>query len=640
MHALLIDDNPDDRALVKRELAHAFDKVEATDVFDADGLDKSLRRGDFDLVVTDFCLKWTDGLEVLKAVRRKYPLHPVIMYTGTGSEEVAVAAMQAGLDEYVIKSPVNIAQIRVAAASAMQKAAQRQALKEQEDRTRTILDIMVDGIVTIDERGLVQSFNPGAERIFGYAAAEVIGENIKILMPEPHANQHDRYIADYLRTGERKIIGMRREAEGRAKDGRVFPLELAVGQMRLSSGKRHFIGSLRDLSERTRLEEQLRRSQKMEALGQLTGGIAHDFNNLLTVILGNLELVGGKAGADAELRRAVEIAMSAADRAAALTRRLLGFSRRQVLQPQSLDLANVVNDMSEMLARTLGENVRVETVCPADLWHVMADKHEIENAVLNLAINGRDAMPRGGTITIETRNVRIDADYARENPDAVAGDHVMISVVDTGTGMPPAVLARAFEPFFTTKEVGKGTGLGLSMVYGFARQSSGHVKIESEIGKGTTVKLYLPRCELDRSRAVTDAVNTVSKRGGETILVVEDDELVRGTVIAQLERLGYRVIAAKDGPSALIILNGGTPIDLLFTDVVMPGGISGRELACEAVRLRPQLKVVFTSGYEQMRSNSKEPMVERADFLPKPFKQQELACKMREALGAAADAAA
>jgi CheY-like chemotaxis protein len=300
----------------------------------------------------------------------------------------------------------------------------------------------------------------------------------------------------------------------------------------------------------------------------------------------------------------------------------------------------VVNDMSEMLARTLGENVRVETVCPADLWHVMADKHEIENAVLNLAINGRDAMPRGGMITIETQNVRIDADYARENLDAVAGEHVMISVADTGTGMPPAVLARAFEPFFTTKEVGKGTGLGLSMVYGFARQSSGHVKIESEIDKGTTVKLYLPRCELDRSRAVPDIVSTVAKRSGETILVVEDDELVRGTVIAQLERLGYRVIAAKDGPSALIILNGGTPIDLLFTDVVMPGGISGRELACEAARLRPQIKVVFTSGYDQMRSNSKEPLVECADFLPKPFKQQELACKIREALGAAAGAAA
>ena len=282
--------------------------------------------------------------------------------------------------------------------------------------------------------------------------------------------------------------------QGRAKDGRLFPIELAVNEMRLSSGKRHFIGSVRDLTERMRMEEQLRSSQKMEAVGQLTGGLAHDFNNILTVILGNLELAAERAESDPALRSVIELAHNAGERGAALIRRLLTFSRRQVLQSQALTLSEVVNDLLDMLSRSIGDNIKIKTTSGKDLWHVLADKNQVENVVLNLAINARDAMPAGGTLTIDTRNMRITENDALKHPQVAPGEYVCLSVTDTGTGMPPEVIARAFEPFFTTKDVGKGTGLGLSMVYGFAKQSHGHVAIDSEMGKGTTVHFYLPRC--------------------------------------------------------------------------------------------------------------------------------------------------
>ena len=633
LHALLIDDNPDDRALVQRELERSFGRIRTTPVIDAPALDAALTRGEFDLVITDFQLRWTDGLHIVRTIRHRYPDCPMVMYTGTGNEEVAAAAMKIGLDEYVVKSANRLPQLRLAATAALERAVQRRALREQQERTQAILDTVVDGIVTIDEKGLIQSFNPAAERLFGYSADELIGENIKILMPEPYSAEHDGYIANYLKTGTAKIIGIGREMQGRTKDGRLFPMELAVNEMRLSNGKRHFIGSVRDLTERNRLEEQLRNGQKMEAVGQLTGGLAHDFNNILTVILGNLELATERAGADPGLCSVIELAHKAGERGAALIRRLLTFSRRHILQSQALTLNEVVNDLLDMLSHSIGDNIKIKTTSGKELWHVLADKNQVENVVLNLAINARDAMPAGGTLTIDTRNVRVTDNEALNHPQLKVGEYVRLSVTDIGSGMPPEVIARAFEPFFTTKDVGKGTGLGLSMVYGFAQQSRGHVVIDSEIGTGTTVHFYLPRCHRCAAQPVAEPEGElVTPRKEETILVVEDDDLVRSTVAEQLKRLGYCVLIAANGREAIDILKSDQPIDLLFTDIVMPS-MSGRELACESAKFRPDLRIIFTTGHDQ--SGPRETAVadsEDSDVLLKPYRRQDLARKIRKAL--------
>jgi len=377
-------------------------------------------------------------------------------------------------------------------------------------------------------------------------------------------------------------------------------------------------------------ESRLHQAQKMDAVGQLTGGVAHDFNNLLTVIIGALDLDPQRI--PAEMRPSIEQALRAAERGAALTHRLLAFSRQQMLVTRNVDFNRLIGDMDELLRRTLGEHVEIELKLAGDLWPALADSGQVENSLLNLAINARDAMPDGGKLTIETSNVHLDDDYASNNAEVVPGDYVMMAVTDTGTGMPEDVLAHVFEPFFTTKEIGKGTGLGLSMIYGFAKQSGGHAKIYSEVGHGTTVRLYLPR--LANQATVSDSTVPTAPRkgGGETILVVEDNPDVRRLVLRQLRDLGYDVIEAANGPQALQILDGGASIDLLFTDVVMPGGMTGRQLAEAAKTRRPDLKTLFTSGYTEdsiLRLGKLDPGVR---LLSKPYRKNELAARIREAL--------
>ena len=632
MHALVIDDNPDDRALVRRELEKTFDIVRVTDILDADSLEVSLARGDFDLAITDFQLRWSDGLKVLHAIRERYPFRPVIMYTGTGSEEIAVAAMQAGLDDYIIKSPDKIIRIRAAAMSAILKAAQRQALREHEERTRTLLETVADGIVVFDEYGYIHSFNPAAERIFGYRSEDVIGQHISLLFPESLSGSQREDIAGFV-ARSRGDIASGRDTHGLKKDGRVVPIEFAAGEMRLHSGATHYVGSIRDLSERVRMEEQARRSQKLEVVGQLTGGLAHDFNNLLTVILGNLDVASEMARSDSALRSAIDHALSAAERGEAITRRLLAFARQQTLQPQPLDLGEVIRGMSQLFSRTLSGNVEVKTAIAETVWPVLADKNEVESALLNLAVNARDAMQEGGILTIRVQNEHLRRAAEANGTFALpAGDYVAVSVSDTGAGMNEDILAQAFEPFFTTKEPGKGTGLGLSMVYGFAKQSKGDVKLSSQVGRGTTVTMYLPRTEREVRRPGPAGDGRAPNDSAQSILVVEDDDLVRRTVATHLAQFGFWVTTAANGPEALKILDDGAAVDVIFTDIVMPGGMSGRDLAREAVKRRPGIKVIFTSGYD-VQAASEGPLSETADFLPKPFRRQDLIRKIRDALG-------
>ena len=434
-----------------------------------------------------------------------------------------------------------------------------------------------------------------------------------------------------------------------ASDRRRYELDLLEARRRADEATaelRDLNGTLelrvtQEVEQRLRAEEALRQAQKMDAIGQLTGGVAHDFNNLLTVILGGLDTVMRQAeGLPADpavqrIQRSAAMAAHAGERAATLTARLLAFSRRQALDPRPIEPARLVTGLSDLLQRTLGETIALETVAGAGLWRTVADPGELENALVNLAVNARDAMPEGGRLTIETTNAYLDEAYLATVPEPVApGQYVLIAVSDTGTGMDAETLSRVFEPFFTTKEVGRGTGLGLSQVYGFVRQSDGHIRIYSEVGVGTTVKVYLPRLNGD-SAAVSAEIprrETPVHGGQETILLVEDHEDLRTYSTEVLTDLGYRVVAAQDGAEALRRLEEERSIKLLFTDVVLPGGMDGRGLAEEASRRRPGLKVLFTTGYTRngiVHNGRLDPGVE---LLSKPFAANELGLRVRALL--------
>ena len=392
------------------------------------------------------------------------------------------------------------------------------------------------------------------------------------------------------------------------------------------------LGSLTDISEKRLLEDRLRQSQKMEAVGQLTGGVAHDFNNLLTIIMGNAEILDEELADLPHLQALARMSLGAADRGADLTNRLLAFSRKQALKPQVLDVAQLIQGMDGLLRRTLPENINIEVVRSGGLWRIEADASQLEAALLNLAVNARDAMPDGGSLTIEMANAMLDDDYVTTEPDVRPGQYVVIIVTDTGTGMPPNVVTQVFEPFFTTKDVGKGSGLGLSMVFGFVKQSEGHVRVYSELGEGTAIKLYFPR-----TRTAQDSAPVVRSRqkiegGTETILVVEDDASVREYVKAQLRALGYNVIEASSGAEAMKVLEQAASIDLLFTDVVMPGGMGGRALAEAANKLRPSLKILYTSGYTENSIVHHGRLDQGVKLLNKPYRREILAAKVREVL--------
>lgn len=395
-----------------------------------------------------------------------------------------------------------------------------------------------------------------------------------------------------------------------------------------------------EVAERLKAEEALRQAQKMEAVGQLTGGVAHDFNNLLTVIIGGLETVTRQLANDPlppdavrRIERAVAMAAHGAERAATLTARLLAFARRQPLDPRPVDPGRLVTGLADLLQRTLGETVEFQTVCGAGLWLTNVDAGELENALVNLAVNARDAMPDGGCLTIETSNAFLDDDYVSAIPEPVSpGQYVLVAVSDTGMGMDAATMSQVFEPFFTTKEVGKGTGLGLSQVYGFVRQSGGHIRIYSEVGLGTTIKIYLPRLVGGAVGAERVVDSSFSAGGSETILLVEDHEDLRAYTAGVLHELGYKVLDAASGRAALELLQAHNDVTLLFTDVVMPDGLNGRQLAEEALRRRPGIKVLYTTGYTRNAIVHNGRLDPGVNLISKPFTYRELAQKVRRLL--------
>jgi PAS domain S-box-containing protein len=497
-----------------------------------------------------------------------------------------------------------------------------------------IFDTSLDLILVVDRRGNVLRVSPSSRAILGFAPEELTGLS-GMAFVHPDDLEGTRNNMRLARHG-----GLTRNFECRYvhKDGHTVPLSW-TGVWSEPDGQYFFIG--RDMTDRVALESQLRQSQKMEAVGQLTGGVAHDFNNILTVIMGMTEVLAGEVSADPRLAPLVAAIDEATSRGAELTRRMLAFARKQPLQPLIVDLNQIVSGTTAMLRRTLGEDIAVKLVLADDLWPALADRSQIEDALLNLAVNARDAMPSGGRLVIETANVHLDEQYAAHNLEVTPGDYVSVSVSDSGGGIPPDVLERVFEPFFTTKEVGRGTGLGLSMVYGFAKQSGGHVKIYSEVGHGTRITLYLPRtaaAEHD-SEPVEAPATRAHPAGHETILVVEDSESVRKVAVSILRGLGYQVLEAEDGPNALTILAGREEIDLLFTDLIMPNGMDGEELLKRAHMLRPGLKALFTSGYSEHFLQSRGNADAGVPLLNKPYRVQKLSEAVRKALDGAAPGA-
>jgi PAS domain S-box-containing protein len=493
-----------------------------------------------------------------------------------------------------------------------------------------------DLLLVVGLDGVFRSVNPAWERTLGWRPDELVGRTSEWLEHPEDRERTRAEVADIV--AGRTSVAFENRIRTRAGDYRILSWSATRSGDAVYAVARDVTEERRRQEELQETQERLRQAQKMETVGHLTGGVAHDFNNLLQVVTGNLEILGRHLPEDqARLRRAADHAMVGARRAATLTQRLLAFARRQPLSPRPLEPNKLLLGMSELLHRTLGETIAVETVLSPSVWRIEADANALENAILNLAVNARDAMPSGGKLTIETSNTHLDKAYARRNAEVASGQYVMICVSDTGVGMTPEVVEKAFEPFYTTKEVGKGTGLGLSMVYGFVKQSGGHVKVYSEVGQGTTVRLYLPRLV---GGAATDeepaAPLAPEGSNSETILVCEDDDDVRAYSVEALRELGYRVLEAHDGQSALRLLERQDgPVDLLFTDVVLPAGMTGADVARRAREIQPGLKILFTTGYARNAIVHHGRLDAGVQLITKPFTYADLAVRIREMLDTA-----
>jgi signal transduction histidine kinase len=671
---LLADDNADLRSYIARLLTERG--YEVTPAADGEAALEAIRRRRPDLVVTDVMMPRLDGFGLLRAIREDPALRdlPVVVLSARAGEEAKVEGLEAGADDYLAKpfsarellarvaANIALARLRREAAEAVRSS--EAVAREQAERVQLALDagaiigtwvwdIPNDRLIADERFARSFSLSPEESRA-GLPLAKVM-ESIH----EEDQPAVARSIADALQSGGayrceyrvRQQDGGYRwvEANGRVDPGPDgapirFPgilidvdhrraIETALREMNEDLERR--VQSA--IAERERVEEELRQAQKMEALGQLTGGIAHDFNNLLTIVIGNVDMAR-RALTNSEVSRAgraIDNAQKGAERAATLTQRLLAFSRRQPLAPKPIDVDRLVAGMGDLLHRALGEIVELETVSTAGLWKAEADPNQLEATILNLAVNARDAMPEGGKLTIETANVRLDEQYAAAHAEVAPGSYVLLAVTDTGHGMSRDVLSKALDPFFTTKGIGRGTGLGLSMAYGFVKQSGGHLKIYSEEGQGTTVKIYLPRL-LHVDEAVDESESAPIdriKRDG-SILVVEDDDDVRAYTVEILRELGYRVLEAHDGPSALrLIERQDRQIDLMFTDMVMPG-MSGRELANRARAFQPELKIIYTSGYTRNAIVHGGRLDAGVEVVAKPFTYRALAQKIADVLEA------
>jgi PAS domain S-box-containing protein len=668
---LLADDNADMRAYVSRLLSVRHE-VEAV----ADGqsaLDAAFKLRP-DLVLTDIMMPGLDGFGLIKAIRKSEALRdvPIIVLSARAGEEASIEGLTAGADDYLIK-PFSarelIARVDAALKLALLRRETSEIIRETTGRLKAALAASGTGTFRWTFADNAVAWDDALFKLFGLEPVEAMTYEKFLSMVHPEDREavreaclqcvsngadgdmeyrivlqdgSERWILDkgvtakdaagrpvYM-TGACVDITERKRAElSLRRMNETLEERVAQRTAELDAAHRQLIAETR---QREEVMAQLRHAQKMEAIGKLTGGVAHDFNNLLQVISGNLQLLSKELGANERAEKRIRNALTGVSRGSKLASQLLAFGRRQPLEPKVVNLGRYLRGLDEMLRRALGEEVELETIVVGGLWNACVDVTQLENAILNLAINARDAMRGRGRLTIEAGNAWLDDDYAARHPDVSAGQYVMIAVSDTGPGIAPDILDRVFEPFFTTKPEGEGTGLGLSMVYGFVKQSGGHAKIYSEVGQGTTVRLYLPRTRQEEDIMIPTEAGPIAG-GAETILVVEDDEGVRQTVVDILADLGYRVLKAKDAQAALVVIESGVPIDLLFTDVVMPGPLRSTELAKKARERLPDIAILFTSGYTDNAIVHGGRLDEGTHLLSKPYAREALARKIRQVLG-------
>jgi len=638
LRVLIVDDSEDDARHVVRRLEHSGFSPVWKRVESAEPLRAALSAQAWDIILCDHSMPGFGSMQALSVLQEVGADLPLVIVSGVISEEDAVVAIRAGAADYISKDnfsrliPVVERELR---AAHLRRENQQLAEIQREGQARrsAILESALDCIVTIDHEGKIFEWNRAAENTFGYRRSDALGKVMADLIIPPALRQrHQQGLANYLAGGKSAMLGKRMELTAMRADGKEFPVELTITRVPIE-GEPIFTSFIRDVTDRRQMEEQLRQLQKMESIGQLAAGIAHDFNNILAVIQGHTYLlVGGMVtGTDAE--DSIKQIGAAAKRAAALTRQLLTFSRKQQMAPQELNLNEVINGMAKMVARLLSADIALEVAPAPDLPALDGDVGMMEQILLNLAVNARDAMPQGGKLTISTRACEIKGEAAERNAEARPGRFVRLTVSDTGHGIPPGVLPRIFEPFFTTKEAGKGTGLGLATVYGIVKQHQGWIEVETKVDQGTTFNVYLPAGS-KRGTAAKELATPAAARGRqETVLIAEDEPALRRLAARILGNLGYEVLEAASGVEAIEVWEQhGRKVALLLADLVMPDGLTGRELAKQMQAHDAGLKVIYTSGYSPETRETTFVFREGANYLQKPYPPAKLAEIVRHCL--------
>ncbi len=632
VRVLMVEDNDNDAVLINRELGRLTPEPAVQHVRTKPAFAAALEGFAPDAILSDHNIPGFSGWEALELARRARPDVPFILVTGSLDEETAVRYLKGGAADYILKD--RLVRLGPAVLEALGRARQREALRRQERLLRQIIDANPSLIFVKDWDGRFVLVNEATAQVYGTTVDALVGKTDADFNPNveeiAHFLRHDR---DVMSSGQPKVIAEEPVTNPTTRETRWFQT-IKMPLRSPEEGTATLLGVSTEITERKRLEEQLLQSQKMEAVGQLAGGVAHDFNNILTAIVGYTDLLAAELGTNVQQLEDLEEIRKAARRAAALTRQLLAFSRKQVLEPRIIDVNGVVLNLDKMLRSLISENIELKTVLADDLAAARADPNQIEQVIMNLAINARDAMPEGGTVTIETRNATLDDAYAAQHVSVIAGEYVMLAVTDTGCGMDEKTQSRIFEPFFTTKPAGRGTGLGLSTVYGIVKQTGGNIWLYSEPGKGTTFKIYLPAIAALPEDIGKVAPADALPRGGGTVLVVEDDEQLRRLTHRALASQGYTVLEADRGSTALDIARRHKGhIDLLLTDVIMPD-TNGRKLAETIRAARPGLRVVYMSGYPDGAIASHGMLEPGVAYLAKPFTTDAVTRKVREVLEA------
>jgi two-component system cell cycle sensor histidine kinase/response regulator CckA len=639
LHLLILEDNPDDAELAVNELERKGFNVKWTRV-DAEEAFREALTEKPDLILADYFVPSFDAIAALQMHRQLKLEIPLIVYSGAISEEMAIECMKSGATDYVFKD--NLSRLGPVVKRALEemkiyrKSKQtEESLRESEEKYRTLYNSSRDAIMILNPDKVFLSGNPACVKMFGCRNEdEFISLTPAALSPEYQPDgalsveKSQKMISIAMEQGSHFF-----EWKHKRVNGEEFYSTVLLARMKLY-GKKILQATVRDITEQKKLEAQLRQSQKMEAIGKLAGAVAHDFNNMLTVIMGNANLALMEVGKDDTLRHEIEEIRKAGKKAASLTQQLLTFSRKQIIQPKILDINELLTDIEKILGRLIGEDIELLTIPAPALWQVEIDRSQIEQVIINLAINARDAMLQGGKLTIETANADLNENYFREHgiEGEKSGHYVVLAVSDTGSGMDKETQEHIFEPFFTTKEVGKGTGLGLATVYGIVRQNNGFIWVYSEPGRGSTFKVYLSEVKKDADLEEKEQTHVDDPGGSETVLIIEDDDLLRNFAQKALQSYGYRVLAAEDGEDSLrVCKEHDGQIDLMITDVVMPK-MGGREAAKQLQPFYPQMKVIYMSGYTDNAIVHHGVLESGLNFLEKPFTPKGLARKAREVL--------